>query len=393
MSSRLAQSPALVLSACLMSAAGALLVNLMPIVFGAAARDHGLDEGQLGWLGSINLAGFALAAATANLWIDRVRWRRASLAGLLLGVASYTACAVVGVYPALLVALALAGIGSGVIYTVAIAVLAENRNPDRAFAFKLSAETLSGVLLLLVLPALVVERFGYAGLMLTLAALLALLSAPALACLPAGRRAGEPVSATDAPVSFDLVPWIGLAGLALSFSAVTALWAFLEQAASSFSVGTARTTVVLTIAAGLNGGFALVAAALSTRFGRVPPLLWGLGMMLLGLFMLSQRPDELGYTVGALLVIGHWSFVMSFQMGLIASCDASGRIAVMIPAAITLGGAAGPGIAGMVLEGRGYGSLYTLLGATIVLSLLAFLWLARQLQRRGRENAGPVVVL
>ncbi|NQD95011.1 MFS transporter, partial [Pseudomonas sp. CrR25] len=373
---------------------GALLFNVMPIFLGGTAERFGLDNAQLGWLGSAYLAGFAMVSATAMIWIERFDWRRLTQLSLVLAGASLAACALVEGYYWLLVTLLLAGIGCGVFYTVGIAILAGNHNPDRAFAFKMVSETLSGVLLLVALPTLVYQRWGFVGVALTLAVLLVLFGGLALYGTPRGRSgtvdAMALVSAGSTKTS--RTAWFGLFALGLHFGVVTALWAFLERVSGEFGVDTQQAGQVLMLAMALNGLLALVAAALCTRIGRVAPLLFGMGSMVLGVVILASRHDLLGYGLGALLVVGNWALVMSYQMGVIASADRSGRVAVLIPAAITGGGAVGPGVAGMLVQGSDYAPLYGLFVLATLASLLIFLWIVRYLKRRDGD-AGPLAVL
>jgi predicted MFS family arabinose efflux permease len=89
-----------------------------------------------------------------------------------------------------------------------------------------------------------------------------------------------------------------------------------------------------------------------------------------------------GYLAGGLLTYGTLSLPLSYQMGLIASSDDTGRIAAMIPASMAVGGAIAPALAGSLLEGTGYVPLYLFSAAAVVVSLAGFLFLAHRLARR-----------
>ena len=74
---------------------------------------------------------------------------------------------------------------------------------------------------------------------------------------------------------------------------------------------------------------------------------------------------------------------LAHQMGMIASSDANGRIAVLMPAALAIGGAVGPMLAGALLAGgRGYLPLHLIFACATAASLLAFAILGRRLSRR-----------
>src|SRR5690242_16737072 len=121
------------LSACTVSSVGALLFNVMPALLVAAAARFGLDDGQIGVVGSSALAGFALVAATSRQWIGRFDWRALTGAGTTLAAISLALCAFVQSYKALLAAFFVTGAGMAFLYTVTIAVVSENHKPDRAF--------------------------------------------------------------------------------------------------------------------------------------------------------------------------------------------------------------------------------------------------------------------
>jgi predicted MFS family arabinose efflux permease len=71
-------------------------------------------------------------------------------------------------------------------------------------------------------------------------------------------------------------------------------------------------------------------------------------------------------------------------MGLISSADATGRVASLIPAALSLGGAIAPAVAGSLLTGLSYTPLYILTAVTMLVGLAAFLVLAQRLERSDR---------
>ena len=81
-------------------------------------------------------------------------------------------------------------------------------------------------------------------------------------------------------------------------------------------------------------------------------------------------------------MVGVWNFPMAYQMGMIASADERGHVAVLMPAALAVGGALGPAAAGALLTGvNGYAPLYALFAGAVALGLAAFLILGRQLAR------------
>jgi cytochrome P450/predicted MFS family arabinose efflux permease len=383
--------------ACAVSAGGALLFNLMPALLAAAAARFALDDGALGTLGSSFLAGAALSTATANLWIDRFDWRAITLSAAVAAVAGLAACAAVPSFPALLAALASAGIGLGALYTVGIAVISEHHRPDPAFGIKLAGEVFLAVVTLGALSGFVGARWGFSGTALTMAGAICLAVLCGLPGLPAGRAVIPPQkrfamarrAGADRPrvrewLAREGAPWLGLAALFISFGGLSALWAFLAQIAPSFGVGQSATAVCLTVGLVVSGLAGLAAAAIGDRFGRAKPLAAGMLLAIVGVAALAWGHGLAAYLIGAVLAVGLWNFPLAYQMGLIASSDGNGRVAVLMPAAVAIGGALGPTLAGGLLAGgHGYAPLYALFAAATMAGLAAFAVLGRRL-RPGR---------
>ncbi|HTX51350.1 MAG TPA: cytochrome P450, partial [Caulobacteraceae bacterium] len=158
-------------AASLVSAAAALLFNVMPALLTAAATRFSLGSGQIGVVGSSYLAGFAVVAVTSNQWLPRLNWRALVGGGTAVSVASLAACGFATSYGPLLAALVIAGASLGVLYTLCIAVISEHQAPDSAFGVKLTAEVLLGGVALLTLTGLAIPRWGFSGAAFALAAM------------------------------------------------------------------------------------------------------------------------------------------------------------------------------------------------------------------------------
>jgi MFS family permease len=181
----------------------------------------------------------------------------------------------------------------------------------------------------------------------------------------------------------DWGPWLGLGALFVSFGGLAALWAFLGQVAPSFGVDAPTEAGALTAGLVVSGAAGLAAAAIGDRFGRVGPLAAGMALALAGVAAMAWGHGVAAYLAGVILAAGLWNFPLAYQMGLIASADGRGRVAVLMPAALAIGGALGPTLAGSLLAGGGYGPLYALFAAATALSLAAFVVLGRRLAAVG----------
>ncbi|HWA62016.1 MAG TPA: MFS transporter [Caulobacteraceae bacterium] len=364
-----------------------MLFNVIPAVLATAAGRFSLGDSQLGVVGSSFLAGFALVAVPSNLWISRFDWRATMGLGAAVGVAGLASCAAVPSYAGLLAALVASGAGLGVLYTVCIAIVSEHHRPDRAFGVKLAVEVFLAVAVLVALTTFVSAHWGFPGVVLTLAGVVGAVVLAALRWIPAGRILRPPDqrfamarrAGTSAPFLRDCAPWLGLSGLFVSFTGMAALWAFLARLAPTFGVDERAASDVLTVGLIVSGVAGLGAAFLGDRFGRVKPLAVGMILAIAGVAALVLGHGLVAYATGAVLAAGLWNFPMAYQMGMIASADGHGRVAVLMPAALAIGGAMGPVLAGALLGGgSGYGPLYALFAAATAAGLAAFAVLGRR---------------
>jgi cytochrome P450/predicted MFS family arabinose efflux permease len=379
-------------AASVVSAAAALLFNVMPALLTAAATRFSLDAGQIGVVGSSYLAGFALVAATSNQWLGRFNWRALVGGGTAVSVVSLAACGLASTYGALLAGLVIAGAGLGLLYTLCIAVVSENHRPDPAFGIKLTAEVILGGAALLALTGFAIPRWGFSGAALTLAAIVGVVALGGLAAFPAQRALTPPAERFTmkgrrrgvAAMLRDWAPWSGLAGLFVSFAGLSALWAFLTQLAPTFGVSDQAASGAFMAALVVSGAAGIAAAAIGDRLGRARPLAAGMLLAIAGAAALQWGHGFPGYLVGVVLAVGVWNFPMAYQMGMIASADERGHVAVLMPAALAIGGALGPVLAGSLLaHAHGYAPLYALFAGGTAVGLAAFIALGRRLAKGG----------
>lgn len=383
------RQPAKVLAAAtLVSAAGALLFNLMPTVLALIASRFALTDDQVGTLGATYLGGFAVVATTSNLWIDRFNWRLVAGLATLLAVLGLISGAFATSLPSLLATLGIAGFGLGTLYTICIAVVSENHRPDPAFGVKLTGEVALAIVGLLLLSTFAVPHSDFPGAMLMLAGISGAAALAGLVAFPAGRAVVPPErrfamkmrEGGSGSAPHHITPWLGLAALFVSFSGLSALWAYVSQLAPTFGVDAHATENVLTVALVVSGSGGLAAALIGDRFGRATPLAIGMALAICGVAALQWGHGFAPYLIGVVLTGGLWNFPIAYQMGMIASADERGNVAVLMPAALAVGGALGPLLAGGLLSGaQGYAPLFGFFAATTAIGLAAFLVTGRRL--------------
>jgi MFS family permease len=141
--------------------------------------------------------------------------------------------------------------------------------------------------------------------------------------------------------------------------------------------------MLLTLGLAVSGVAGLTAAGLGDRYGRAQPLIIGMALSIVGIAVLLLGDGVAGYAIGALFAVCLWNFPMAYQMGLIASADPNGRVSVLMPAALAIGAAFGPTLAGALVSiGHSYIPLYALFTVATAASLAAFAVVARRVSNR-----------
>ncbi|NIF28267.1 MFS transporter [Pantoea sp. Tr-811] len=359
------------LCAGLVSAGGALLLNVLPVLFGAFAEQFGYGEQQLGNLAMAMNLGFGLVALASVLWIQRVSWRVIStLASLLVAAALIGMCGGTA-YPALVLLMALAGAGTGALYALAMTIFGDSSQPERAFGFKLGMETVPGALLLIVLPVAVAPRWGLQGMLITLAISMLLMGIASLPWVPrhSARRqeAGEPLPVCR---QSQTIAWLSLLASLVFLTGIMSVWAFLELMGKKSGLSSDTIGTVLALGFIINAGGGFIASSIGLKAGRFLPVALIIAAEVGGLVLLAQFSSLATYIAGVMCFLFSISFVLAYTFGVTAEFDVSGRLVVLGALCLSIGAAVGPAVGGLLIETYGYMAVLLFSGACSI-SVLA----------------------
>jgi len=173
--------------------------------------------------------------------------------------------------------------------------------------------------------------------------------------------------------------WLALMALVVSFGSMAGLWAFTERIGVDLGVGADRVSEVLSLSLLCSLGVTLAAAWLGSRYGRASILIGGTGLILASLYLFAGDRAAHHYLLSVCLMSAGWNFALPYQMGLIGEADVSGRVTAGMAAALALGGALGPAIAGGTLSEGSFYALYVLVAVGVVLGAVIFLWVLSRL--------------
>jgi predicted MFS family arabinose efflux permease len=328
-------------------------------LLGHIMREYGKGEAAVGWLFSVENAALALSILAAAGPMARFSRARTAIFGASLVALSSAASAFAPSWEFLVAMRFVAGVGAGIAGAAGTAAAASCRDPERVYAAVSVAWGLAGAVEPSVIPYFTVP-FGSAGGFLCIAAV-AILPIPLFTRLLAPRNAPDERPSLFAAPNRALA-LIAMAGLFIFEVGQGGVWMFVAQIGehtglSEFEVGNVITGTTL---AGLTGG--VVATWLGGRFGRKWPIVVGLGLNVVaavGVALTTESHSFIGFN---LLWNAAYYFVVPYLMGAMAAMDDLGRWVVASDGAWTLGDAAGPALAGGLVEWGGYPPLAVLAG-------------------------------
>jgi len=346
-----------ILAVSMVSAIGGLVFNTMPLLLGAAGQAFGLSPAQLGTLSLTAGIGYLAGTLTGPLWVERVNWRLTAfgivaaviasflLATQLSGTAIYAGFAIFGFFCALAIALAMR-------------VLADMPDPERAYGTRLSVELISIGVFLILLPILFISRTGFSGAMLGLALFAALLG---LGSLVFPKRSSSEIAAKlkGFPNWPQAGPsWSVLGIFTIYLLANVGLFFFLYVIAQDFNPTPAQNGLMFGVLKWLGGAAGAVGAIIGARAGLRVPHLAAFAILMMGVvglflsksftaYMISSWVWEFGFTLGCL-----------YQTAAIVRFDISNKLVVLVPMAFGISMIFGGKIAGQILEGGSANGIY-----------------------------------
>ena len=230
-----------------------------------------------------------------------------------------------------------------------------------------------------------VASYGLGGILIPLGAV-TLLIAPLVRWLPSASSRQHDVSAAGASAG------VGPALLALSILLIWCIglggiYAFEERIGVAGGLEQTRVGSALAVAVAIGFLGAMAASWVADRWGRILPVSVALLAQVGAIALLQGELSWIEFAVSASVFHFFWNFTGPYLMGMVASSDATGRIAVLMPAAQTGGFAAGTALAGNLMA---EGSLLAANGVAIAGCLIALVVFVPAALAASRRQAEPV---
>lgn len=358
-----------------------LLLLVAPAVAGQLATQLGLSASQIGTYFFVELGAFSLATVPSYLWLGRIDARRvAAFAIALFGAGNLLTALWMPGFVALLALRAVTALGGGSLMVLCMTSAATSENSDRVYGLWVVGQLIAGAIGLFVLPH-VFAAFGLRALYVALAGL-ALLAAPLSRGFPSslGARTAPAQHARGAAAPTPQGSIVLAIGAVLTFYlAIGSVWTFASRAAAEAGLDPQSTGNVLAIASVMGIAGAALASCAGGRLARRAMLTAGYALLAASLVALAVMRQAGGYSAAIFAFKFAWTFVLPFILATVAQIDTSGRLVATLNFVIGAGLAAGPLLAGLMLDAGG--TMHALFTAATAVAIVSFAAL-RHIDRR-----------
>lgn len=376
-----------IFAALIGSALGALFYNILPMYLGMAQEYRQLSSGQIGVIGSVFFLGYNVITISAFYWIRRVDWRLIAAIATPISAVAMAAGAYTQSYALLLVSVFIAGGAFSTLYGLTATILSDTSNAARWYGLKIGIEALTGAVIFLTFPDLVIAEYGFNGFLLALAGVVVVLS-PALFFIPAKgvktqEEEMEEISGSKGGVTDKIAIFSILLATVFWFCGQTVMWSFVERLgnAGGHPVDAVGNVLAFSLLAALGGS--IVATVLGDKFGTLSPFLVASIIYLIALPVLHGSAAFNLYFAGACMVMFSVGLGIPYCFTIAAELDNDGRYTVLVVPAIGIGAMVAPGVAGLLFA-KDNSVPVLVFGAVVVLISIV---LAVVSNRRGKSIA------
>ncbi len=363
-----------------------ILVGI-PVISSAWVNLLGFTETQVGRVAGADLGGLSLGSVLTALIISRFDRRILAFIALAICILANALCMLTTEYETVLFLRLLAGFGSGIYTSIAVASLGATAKPARALNLLLFLFAFSQAFELHLLPQLSMNGIYAVFVIANMIGLFLIVWLPP-------RASDQPITEAAAPSLPHAIPdavlgetsppvetpgpafatWLCLGAIAFSYVNIGAYWTYIELAsAASADADPDWVGQVLVWASFLSIVGCLFATLISNRFGLARPLIATLLCHALIVGMLTAGINNVNIVISLFAFNFLWIFIDVYQMATIANIDRSGRFSALIPAAQGLGQIIGPNLAASILAlNFGYGAVFIFCAAASLTAMLIY---------------------
>ncbi len=343
---------------------------VLPAMVGVLVDEVGMSESFAGWVASANFFGGALIGLLLAFRIHGLDLRRIAALGLAIAIIADTVSAFVATQDGWFLLLRFAtGLAAGAAHVAALSAFARHDDVERGYGLFVTMQFIVSGLGLYVLPVYS-SQLGVSGMYLMFAAL-EIIALSLLGILPGkasdnwtGLQRKSELAVLSAKVTI-----VAMLGYSMFEAANTAQFTYFERLGVALEYTDHQIGTALLVASliGIPAAFTIV--IIGKRFGRRGPLALGIAIAVVGLALLITT-RSFGWYFAASCCLGFsWAFCLPYFQSLMAALDPDGSAIAAGSSAATIGGAAGPGIAALIIGDGNYQYVFML---SIVLFSIAF---------------------
>ncbi|HPN04240.1 MAG TPA: hypothetical protein PK050_00420 [Hyphomonadaceae bacterium] len=359
-----------------------MIAGLQPLLLGTLATEGRLTANQLGQAATAELLAMGLAAFVSGAVLKPARLKAIGIAAsLTLAAIDFATPLVAG--DTITLMRGLAGLPSGVLMWITIALIARTPTPERWSGVYLTVQTLAQFVMATVLSATIVPSFGSDGGWVALGVLCIVTAIVALA-VPADYA---PLPRTESNSSLPGIRgWIALIAAFLYSAFTIGVWVYAEPLSrqSGHDPGVTGAAVSISLACQVAGGTAatLLAGRINWLWTTLIAAVINVGL-LIGLYNLPD-PQTFLILSGAFGFL--WIFILPFLVPMVIEADPTRRAAVLIGGAQVLGGSFGPFFASLLVTEADSRGAITFGGACLVIAVVLAFGLHQFKARKGATS-------
>jgi len=371
-----------ILAAAGIIALSALFFNISPVVVGAAADNRGFSNQQLGMLMVPGMSAKVLISLLLSFWVRQINRKLLLLFGGACAFVGYIIAAFTTSFTTLLIALGIAGIGTGILYCISMACLGAAKNPDRGFGFSQLFQSIFMMIGLYAVPIWISPIWGLTGVFMLLA-MGVVLAVALIAYFPATGKQTTEIGAqynNQAIDSMKLSPAImAMAALFIFNIGFNGFWVFYERIATNIGYTTEAIAMTLSTSVGIGTLGAFLPILVYNRINRNSMII-AIGLILILVMVgLITIFNESVFWVLSMLFQACWSAMLAYMFASIAAEDRYGKIVILIPAVYAISSVIASAAAGFIYN---YGHVVFLAYTTSMVLVSIMFWAALRKRQR-----------
>ena len=365
-------------------ALSALFFNISPVIVGAAADNRGFSNQQLGMLMVPGMSAKVLISLLLSFWVRQIN-RKLLLFGGACAFFGYIFAAFTTSYTIILIALGIAGVGTGILYCISMACLGAAKNPDRGFGFSQLFQSILMVIGFYAVPIWISPNWGLTGVFMFLAMGIALAVA-LITYIPNGWEPTTEIGAQHNNQTIDnmkLSPAImAMAALFIFNLGLNGFWVFYERIATNIGYTTESIAITLSTSVGIGTLGAFLPILVYNRINRNSMIIAiGLIFILVMVGLITIFNESLFWLL-SILFQACWAAILAYMFASIAAEDRYGKIVILIPAVYAISSVIASAAAGFVYN---YGHVVFLAYTTSMVLVSMMFWAALRKRQRTLE--------